>query len=187
MPLPVYRGGGRPWRKAKVSDFVFLGIESGDRCAQYRSYTTHRIRMRCGMQIDINLAIAYIWAALGIVWLVGLAFTKRAVRSQPMGSRVFTMSLAVLGFALLGTDWFQFAWLAERFVPQTRAVAGAGLALTIAGCLFAVWARVALGRNWSGRATVKEGHELIVSGPYSLARHPIYTGLLVAVAGSALA
>ena len=44
-----------------------------------------------------------------------------------------------------------------------------------------------LGNNWSGRATVKAGHELIVSGPYSLARHPIYTGLLLASIGTALA
>jgi protein-S-isoprenylcysteine O-methyltransferase Ste14 len=59
--------------------------------------------------------------------------------------------------------------------------------LLIAGQLFAVWARDVLGRNWSGTVTVKEDHELIETGPYRWVRHPIYTGLLVAATGSALA
>ena len=61
-----------------------------------------------------------------------------------------------------------------------------GAALTILGCLFAIWARLALGDNWSGRPTVKAGHELVVAGPYALARHPIYTGILVAAIGTGL-
>ena len=44
-----------------------------------------------------------------------------------------------------------------------------------------------LGRNWSGVVTVKQDHELIRSGPYRYVRHPIYTGLLIAFAGSAIA
>jgi len=63
----------------------------------------------------------------------------------------------------------------------------AGLAVTAAGCLFAIWARLTLGANWSGRATVKQDHQLIVEGPYRLARHPIYTGLSLASLGTALA
>jgi protein-S-isoprenylcysteine O-methyltransferase Ste14 len=57
----------------------------------------------------------------------------------------------------------------------------------MAGCLWAIWARLTLGANWSGRVTVKADHELVTSGPYALSRHPIYTGLMVAVAGTALA
>ena len=55
-----------------------------------------------------------------------------------------------------------------------------GLLMVVAGLAFAVWARVHLGRNWSGTVTVKENHELIRSGPYAIVRHPIYTGLLLA-------
>jgi protein-S-isoprenylcysteine O-methyltransferase Ste14 len=62
-----------------------------------------------------------------------------------------------------------------------------GAALTAAGLLFTVWARVHLGTNWSGTVTLKRGHELITSGPYAFVRHPIYTGLLLAFLGSALA
>jgi len=59
-------------------------------------------------------------------------------------------------------------------------VAALGLALT-------VWARMHLGANWSGTVTVKQDHELVRSGPYAWVRHPIYTGLLLMLAGTALA
>jgi protein-S-isoprenylcysteine O-methyltransferase Ste14 len=139
------------------------------------------------MAIDVNSAINYIWGALSLVWLIGLAFTKRTVRSQNFGARAFHLALVLIGFALTGSQYFRRGWLGMRFLPDTPTWAVTGLTLTLIGCLFAVWARVTLGANWSGRATVKAGHELIVSGPYALARHPIYTGLLVAAAGTGLA
>ena len=46
--------------------------------------------------------------------------------------------------------------------------------------------RAWLGRNWSAEVTVKHDHELVRSGPYALVRHPIYTGLLLALIGTAL-
>jgi protein-S-isoprenylcysteine O-methyltransferase Ste14 len=76
--------------------------------------------------------------------------------------------------------------LDERFVPAVVEVGAAGWALTVLGMLFAVCARVTLGRNWNARVVIRQGHELIAVGPYALVRHPIYTGLLVALAGSAL-
>ena len=75
-------------------------------------------------------------------------------------------------------DHFLIAWVVLIWVS---------VVLLIAGQLFAVWARDILGRNWSGTVTVKEDHELIQTGPYRLVRHPIYTGLLLALTGSALA
>jgi protein-S-isoprenylcysteine O-methyltransferase Ste14 len=62
-----------------------------------------------------------------------------------------------------------------------------GAALTIAGLLFAVWAREHLGRNWSHSVTIKQGHELITTGPYTAVRHPIYTGILIGFLGMAIA
>jgi len=139
------------------------------------------------MALNVNSAIGYTWYGLGIVWLVGLAFTKRTVRSQPGGARIFHLALASLGFILLSGRWFQGGWMATRFVPDLYSVQVTGLVLTIVGCAFSVWARVQLGGNWSGQVTVKAEHELVTTGPYALARHPIYTGLMVAVAGTALA
>jgi protein-S-isoprenylcysteine O-methyltransferase Ste14 len=72
-------------------------------------------------------------------------------------------------------------------VPAGPTRFGSALALTVAGLAFTVWARVHLGRNWSGTVTLKEGHELIRTGPYAYVRHPIYAGLMVALLGSAVA
>ena len=55
------------------------------------------------------------------------------------------------------------------------------------GLAFSVAGRVWLGDNWSGTVTLKQDHELIRSGPYRWVRHPIYTGLLLAILGSAIA
>jgi protein-S-isoprenylcysteine O-methyltransferase Ste14 len=139
------------------------------------------------MNLDVDSAIRYTWEAVGLVWLIGLAFTKRTVRSQPWGTRLFHLALGAMGFALLSRQWIRDGWMATRFVPENSAVAVAGLLLTMTGGLFAIWSRLKLGRNWSGRATVKADHELVTSGPYAVARHPIYTGLLLTVAGTALA
>ncbi len=63
---------------------------------------------------------------------------------------------------------------------------GAGLALVVAGIGFAIWARFYLGGNWSSTVTVKHDHTMVRSGPYGIVRHPIYTGLLLAILGTAL-
>ena len=77
--------------------------------------------------------------------------------------------------------------------PRTRLyTAGAilqwtGAALAVAGCAFAIWARLRLGSNWSPHAVIKTDHDLLQTGPYAWSRHPIYTGLLTGLLGSAIA
>ncbi len=126
------------------------------------------------------------WLALALVWLAGMAFTKPTVRWQPGSWRLFHVAMGLLGFVLIGGIGLQQHWMNVRFAPETALVPGAGALLTVTGCAFAVWARIVLGGNWSGRVTVKAAHELITRGPYALARHPIYTGMLTALAGTAL-
>jgi len=70
--------------------------------------------------------------------------------------------------------------------PQTPISFWSGAALVAIGLIFAGWARAHLAGNWSGTVTLKQDHSLTRSGPYRLARHPIYTGLLLAILGSAL-
>lgn len=139
------------------------------------------------MSFHTLAAIGWIWGVLGLVWLVGYIFRKRTLRTQPLASRMFYVAVALLGCVFLGTHWLERGWLALRFVPGTEQTGLAGFVLTLAGAAFAVWARITLGKNWSGRPSVKADHELIIRGPYALARHPIYSGLLLGLAGTALA
>jgi protein-S-isoprenylcysteine O-methyltransferase Ste14 len=76
---------------------------------------------------------------------------------------------------------------ATRILPRTLATYGVGVTLVFLGLAFAVWARRHIGSNWSGTVTVKEDHVLICTGPYAWVRHPIYTGLLAAILGTAVA
>jgi len=138
------------------------------------------------MTFDISTGIEICWIALALLWLAGTFFSKPTERAQSAGARSIHIALAVIGGLLIGRFFFRGTWMDAHFVPGTHSVRLAGFLSTLAGTLFAVWARLTLGSNWSGRATVKSGHELIVKGPYSLARHPIYTGVLLALAGTLL-
>jgi len=88
---------------------------------------------------------------------------------------------------LLVSTSFRGTWLAAPILPYSEAQFWIGGAVTAAGLGFSVWARVHLGVYWSGNVTLKEGHRLIRSGPYRLVRHPIYTGILFGMLGSAIA
>jgi protein-S-isoprenylcysteine O-methyltransferase Ste14 len=129
--------------------------------------------------------VHYCWGALALVWLISAAFTKPTLKATDTKTRTLSLAVLLLGFYLVTFD--SPHWLMEHPLPVTPPLQSLGVGLTVLGCAFAIWARLALGQNWSGRPTVKEDHELVVTGPYALARHPIYTGLLLAAAGTALA
>jgi len=128
--------------------------------------------------------ISWPWLAWALYWAISAASTKTTQRREPLGSRLAHIGPLVVGAILLGWREVPWPWLAQRLWPRAALPYFAGLLLVYAGLAFAVWARVHLGRNWSGSVTVKQHHELIRSGPYARVRHPIYTGLLTAVLGT---
>ena len=127
------------------------------------------------------------WSIWGLIWVVASFGVKKTTRSEdPMSRFSNTAPIWICAFLLVvPPSWL--GPLSARFVPQNLIYYGIGAVLTVAGLGFAVWARYHIGRNWSGVITVKEDHVLIRTGPYGIVRHPIYTGLLLAIIGSALA
>jgi protein-S-isoprenylcysteine O-methyltransferase Ste14 len=122
-----------------------------------------------------------------VTWYASAFGTKRNLRHESLGSRLSHILPLMVGIWLIANQMQLLGALERRFIPGTETTYWSFAALTAAGLLFTVWARVHLGRNWSGTITVKEEHALITSGPYAVVRHPIYTGLLTALLASALA
>ena len=118
------------------------------------------------------------WLTFVIVWLLAALWTKRSVYRES-GSQRLRYTLPILAAYFLLTNGGRMPYpLNLRVGPHTAIVAWAGMILSVAGLGFAIWARVVIGRNWSGTITLKEDHQLIERGPYRLVRHPIYTGIL---------
>src|SRR5258705_2334615 len=133
-----------------------------------------------------NIFLA-LWVAWLSCWLVAAFGTKRTLRHESLGSRLAHVVPLMVGVWLIANPNPPLGALDRRVIPGSLATYWSLAALTAAGLLFTVWARVHLGRNLSGTVSVKEEHTLITSGPYAAVRHPIYTGLLAAILGSALA
>ena len=139
------------------------------------------------MKVIYNNLLAYMWGTWALYWWLAARNTKRAIRKESLSSRLAYLIPLVLAALLLWRSTFPWLYLDKRFLPASPSVFWIGSVITACGLLFCVWARVYLGKNWSGTVTIKEGHELISSGPYALVRHPIYSGLLIALCGSAVA
>jgi len=137
------------------------------------------------MQPDLRPYTNALWIAAGFLWLASSISTKRNLRIQTGSSRAFQVLLAASGFLLYFAPW-SYGPLGSKVLPDSAPIAYTGLVLTAAGIGFAVWARLTLGRNWSGVVSTKKDHALIRKGPYAVVRHPIYSGGLFALFGTAL-
>jgi protein-S-isoprenylcysteine O-methyltransferase Ste14 len=127
------------------------------------------------------------WIAWAALWTAAAFRTKPTLWRDSNGSRALYMVPLFAAAVLLATPRWLTPILSARFVPAGNLLPVLGAIMVAAGLGFAVWARTHLGRNWSGVVTVKEGHTLVRTGPYRIVRHPIYTGLLLAFIGTAVA
>ena len=130
-----------------------------------------------------------VWLLWLMYWGISALRVKPAMRVESRASRLGRHVLLVILAALLlrRYAWLNGSFLNERFVPDQMWIVWLGFGVTVIGLAFTCWARVVLGQNWSGTVQLKQDHELIVRGPYSFVRHPIYTGVLVAFFGTVLA
>jgi len=132
------------------------------------------------------IIVSYLaWFVLGLVWLPGYFMSKSTANVPRLAMQIPATTLLAIGFIFLFSPWRGF--LNVPVTPRDTPLGIIGVALVLAGVGFAIWARLALGTNWSGLVvTMKQGHELVQSGPYAIVRHPIYTGILLAMIGTAL-
>jgi len=128
-----------------------------------------------------------LWWSWLAYWIVSSFGVLKAKRRLPAPGRFRLVAEMVVAWWLMASGGLRGTWLATQLLPYSLAQYWIGAAVATAGLAFSVWARVHLGKFWSGNVTLKEGHRLIRSGPYALVRHPIYTGLILGFLGSAIA
>jgi protein-S-isoprenylcysteine O-methyltransferase Ste14 len=135
-------------------------------------------------------ASRYLIPAFWIIWLaiwIGASFNVRRTRQrEDWRTAIYNRAPVLLGAVMLAAPQLLPAALTRQLLGGADGPA-IGTLLVAAGLALSVWARWHLGRNWSGIVTVKQGHTLVTTGPYRRVRHPIYTGLLVGLVGTALA
>src|SRR5438105_10885985 len=128
--------------------------------------------------MPLRTVIYIVWTAFWAYWLVSAIGVKKRAGSLRLGPRIPIVVLAVVLTRIFP---------AHSLVTHSSALKVVGVVVFAAGLGLAVWARVYLGRNWGMPMTQKEEPELVTSGPYRFVRHPIYSGLLLAILGTALA
>ncbi|MGA7974229.1 MAG: isoprenylcysteine carboxylmethyltransferase family protein [Pseudolabrys sp.] len=139
------------------------------------------------MDTSYHALLPVTWVCWALYWGFAAIGAKPDARREPRASRLGYNVPIALGVAAMAVPNVLGAELERHFVPATEVWFRVGWGVTLAGMALTVLARMWLGRNWSGTVTLKQDHELIRSGPYAYMRHPIYTGLLLALIGTAIA
>lgn len=133
-----------------------------------------------------SLLFAVIWIGWIVSWMAAASWSARTEKRVTTWRTWASRAALILGALLLLHSTRRL--LGEARLWHVGYGGGYALAgLTLAGIVFAWWARIHLGRLWSSATTRKEGHRVVESGPYAWVRHPIYTGLIAAILATAAA
>lgn len=131
-----------------------------------------------------SFAFAVLWSAWMLSWLLAAMWASRPAARPLRSAERFYWLLTVAGAALLIFNFrngrLEMVWTEPGWADWMLFV------LAALGLGFTWWARLHLGTLWSGRVTRKAGHRIVDTGPYGLVRHPIYTGIILAVIATAL-
>ena len=124
------------------------------------------------------------WAVFLVVWAITSFRAKTSVR-RGLNSAGVIWRIAVLVLVVVLAQGIRRGWI-PRPTPFPYPVQLIGVPLTVLGIGFSIWARMTLGSNWGMPMTLRENPELVTGGPYAFVRHPIYTGIIFAMLGTAL-
>jgi protein-S-isoprenylcysteine O-methyltransferase Ste14 len=138
--------------------------------------------------ITFGALITGLWLIFLAYWFVAALRVKRSVSGTSSRGAIFRAAIAIGIVLLIQVSFRELFWrhvpLAATYVSPIAA--SAGVALCGLGIAIAIWGRTYLGQNWGMPMSLREGHELVTTGPYAFVRHPIYTGILLAVVGTTL-
>jgi protein-S-isoprenylcysteine O-methyltransferase Ste14 len=131
--------------------------------------------------------VGLLWLTFVVVWIVTATKAKPSVpgsHRRGAGYRLILFPIALL--IVFGTRTVVGLFGIQLEANHDVTLAQIGVVLVAIGFAFAFWARFTLGRNWGMPMSIRQKPELVTSGPYRLVRHPIYTGMLLAMLGASL-
>ncbi|MGA2913216.1 MAG: isoprenylcysteine carboxylmethyltransferase family protein [Methanoregula sp.] len=131
------------------------------------------------------LTAALVWVVFWVYWFIS-AWMIRSPLKRQQSRWSWILFVLLWCFWVLYSSGSATGFLVQRAIPDSLIIGLSGTIITLSGLGFAVWARVHLGKYWSSMPAIRVDHKLIRTGPYSLVRHPIYTGILFGVAGTAI-
>jgi protein-S-isoprenylcysteine O-methyltransferase Ste14 len=126
------------------------------------------------------LAIIALWIGFGVSWLIAAVWSGKTEKRVGLGSELAYRVVLIAGGVIFFIPAHGY-YGPLRFWYVSLEEAWLCVGLMVLGFAFSWWARIALGSLWSGQITTKTDHRVVDTGPYAIVRHPIYTGILVAV------
>lgn len=141
---------------------------------------------------DPHSLVGLLWLVFILLWLVLGQFNKKASKRVSRWTGWWLRLAIIIGVSIVIS--VRHHGVGSLIVSLSRAlpihpgivVQWVGVGLCVLGFGLTFWARGYIGRNWGMPMSLREGHELVTSGPYAYIRHPIYSGLMLAMIGSAL-
>jgi len=136
--------------------------------------------------MDTRSICSILWAAWILIWVCWALQSKKTQHSESFASRMSYTAVSWLAiYCIFFGNYLGHWWHSNIFVYRLW-IGWVGVAIAVVGFAITFWARFTLGGNWSSNVTIKVEHELIRKGPYRCVRHPIYTGLMIAMAGTSI-
>jgi protein-S-isoprenylcysteine O-methyltransferase Ste14 len=141
------------------------------------------VRLLIGLE---RALLVFLWLAFVVYWIAAAGQTAANRRKESWLTGVSYRIPLLIGIVLMVFPHRSLPGIGFDPWSLNPFILGIAVLLAVVGLSFAVWARLHLGKYWSGRITLKVDHQVIQTGPYGWVRHPIYSGLLLALLGTAI-
>lgn len=129
--------------------------------------------------------IGGLWLLFALSWLAAAWWSSRPTNRLDLRAEVPSRIALIAGGVIFFIPAHGHVGLLRLWYP-TPTLFWTCITFMLLGFAFAWWARIAMGSLWSGRITRKPDHQILDTGPFGIVRHPIYTGILLAVLGTLL-